>query len=807
MSIRIHELAKKIGMDNKELLALLKERKFDVRSVSSTIDNISADALVQEFGHADATGAVATAVEPPAHPVEMPAAASATGPSQVNSPTGVFVKSVADIAREKADKVVETAKPRPPVIAKPAPLPPPPPAIRHAPPPLPSHAAVSHSTPVSHPAPVPHAVPPPPPVVKAPASVPPLVPRPLSAAPKVPSFPVSSPAPVVQPSAAAPAAPVLAGDVKLIQIKPPIIVRDFAAALGMKPFKLISELNQAGGFASMNSTIEESIAVKVAEKHGFMLEIKHRGDAAALQVAGEKEKPKKDPAEEEAKNLMLRPPVVCILGHVDHGKTSLLDAIRKADVAAGEAGGITQHIGAYQIERNGRKITFLDTPGHAAFTKMRARGADVTDIAVLVVAADDGFMPQTDEALKHAQNAGVALIVAINKTDVKGANIEQVKGQMQQRNIAPEDWGGETITVPVSAIKGDGIDNLLEMILLQADVLELKANPKAEASGVIVESEIDFGRGPLATIIVQRGTLRTGDAVVCGHFYAKVRAMFDDQGRNLKEAPPSTPVRVIGWSGPPESGASFKVVKNSREAERLAEEEEMRIKQIATREAATPKEVSVEQLFANIAATQAKTLKVIIKTDVFGSAEAVRNVLEGIKSTKISLEIVATEVGLVTKNDVLMASAAGAVIIGFHTRLEPGVTPLAKHHGVRIESFEIIYELGDKVRDLLADLLDPELKEVKLGGAEVRQIFPLAKGFVAGCLVTEGKITRNAAARLRRKKEVVHEGKIATLKRFKDDANEVRAGLECGIKLDDFNGYEVGDLVECYEIQKVRASL
>jgi len=610
-------------------------------------------------------------------------------------------------------------------------------------------------------------------------------------------------APPVPPTASAAAEEAPSGEVKIIHIKPPIVVRDFATALGLKPFRLISELNQAGGFASMNSNIDEAVAIKVAEKHGFMLEIKHRGDAATQQQSQKKEKPEED----ESKFLEPRPAVVCILGHVDHGKTSLLDAIRKANVASGEAGGITQHIGAYQVDFQGRKITFLDTPGHAAFSKMRARGANVTDIAVLVVAADDGFMPQTDEALKHAQNAKVALIVAINKMDVKGANLDQVKAQMQQRGIAPEDWGGETITVPVAAIKGQGIDNLLEMIGLQADVLELKANPKAEASGVIIESQVDVGRGPMATVIVQRGTLRVGDTLVCGPYYARVRAMFNDKGENLKEAPPSTPVRVIGWSGTPDSGATFKAVKNAREAEKLAEEEQQRLRKAATVTDSAPKEVSVEQLFANIAATQAKVLKLIIKTDVFGSSEAVRTVLESIKSAKVSVEIVSTDVGLVTKNDVLMASAAGAVVIGFNTKLENGVTPLAKHHGVRIETYSIIYELADKVREMMADLLEPDIKEVKTGAAEVRQVFPLAKGFVAGCLVTEGKITRNASARLRRGREIVTEGKIATLKRFKDDANEVRAGLECGIKLDDFNGYQAGDVIEVYEVQKVRASL
>ncbi|HSY54743.1 MAG TPA: translation initiation factor IF-2, partial [Opitutaceae bacterium] len=397
-------------------------------------------------------------------------------------------------------------------------------------------------------------------------------------------------------------------------------------------------------------------------------------------------------------------------------------------------------------------------------------------------------------------------LVAVNKMDTKGANLDRVKGQMQERNIAPEDWGGETVTVPVSAIKGTGINELLEMILLQADVLELKADPKTEVAGIVIESQVDIGRGPLATVIIQRGTLKIGDAIVCGSHWAKVRAMFDDQGRPLKEAPPATPARIIGWNSAPDSGAAFFAVKNAREAEKLAEEEEHRVEANTVTDT-PPKDVSIEQLFANIAATQEKVLKVIVKTDVFGSAEAVRNILEGIKSTKISLEIVSAEVGLVTKNDVLMASAAGSIILGFNTKLENGVTPLAKHHGVRIETFGIIYELSDKVREMMADLLDPDLKETKTGAAEVRATFPLAKGFVAGCLVTEGKVNRNASARLRRGKETVYEGKVGTLKRFKDDASEVRAGLECGIKLDDFNGYQVGDVIECYEIQKIRAAL
>ena len=870
MSTRIHELAKQYNQDSKALLSWLKERGYvsaETKSVASTVSKIYFDEIEKEFG---LKAVVAPVVASPA-PTPTAQVAAAIEPSRVNIPAGVFVKSTQDIAREKeAVAVAKAAATKPasvPVVVPPAPPAVPPSPVSKAPAPLPPRpisapptvaipqvmakapsatpalpprfisaapaaafpavkspaiapvapaAAVPTITPAS-PIPAPMAVvsaPAAAPVSKAPVALPAMPGRPGAAPQKAPPLPGAGPIPVtavMPPSSSVTVTQV--GDVKLISMKPPVIVRDFATALGMRPFQLISELMQMGIFAAITQSLDEAVAAKLAEKHGFLLEVKHRGDPVALAQKEKEKKEKKLVVEDDTKDLVLRPPVVCILGHVDHGKTSLLDAIRKADVAKGEAGGITQHIGAYQIDFNDRKITFLDTPGHAAFTKMRSRGASATDVAILVVAADDGFMPQTDEALKIALNEKAqhaekfALLVAVNKMDVKGANLDQVKGQMQQRNIAPEDWGGETVTVPVSAIKGTGINELLEMILLQADVLELKANPKAEASGVVIESQVDVGRGPLATVIVQRGTLRVGDAIVCGANWAKVRAMFDDQGRSIKEAPPSTPARVIGWTGTPDSGTTFKVVKNAREAEKLAEEEQYRLKKITTTADAAPKENTLDSLFANIAATQQKVLKVIIKTDVFGSTEAVRNILEAIKSTKVSLEIVSTDVGIITKNDVLMAGAAGSVIIGFNTKSENGVTPLAKHHGVRIETYAIIYELGDKVREMMADLLDPDLKETKTGVAEVRATFPLAKGFVAGCLVTEGKINRNASARVRRGKEIVHEGKIGTLKRFKDDANEVRAGLECGIKLDDFNGYQKGDFIECFEVQKVRAAL
>lgn len=809
MSARIHEIAKQYNIEPKDMLVWLKEQGYvsaDTKSVSSTVSKIYYDEIEKKYG------------VPVAAPVIVAAPVVVAEP-KLKLPSGVFVKSVQDIAREKEEVVKAAAATR--AAANPAPVAPvvlaprlPVAPVLKAPPlppiPAPRVAASFSSAPRPAPAPAMRSSPPPvPTLAKSPVAPPPV------SIPRAPVAPPPSPAKFAPqlPTTASASAPTITvteeGGVKVIHLKPPIIVREFAVALGLKPFKLISELMEMKIFASMNQSIDEAIATKVAEKHGFLLDIKHRGEAVVAPVAPEIIKINKaeKAREEDIKNLAPRPPVVCILGHVDHGKTSLLDAVRKANVAAGEAGGITQHIGAYQIEHNGHKVTFLDTPGHAAFTKMRARGASVTDIAVLVVAADDGFMPQTDEALQHALDAKVILMVAVNKMDVKGANIERVKQQMQERQIAPEDWGGTTVTMPVAAIKGQGITEMLDMILLQAEVLELKANPKAEASGVVIESQIDMGRGPLATVIIQRGTLRIGDAIVCGPHFAKVRAMFDDQGSNIKEAPPGLPVRVIGWSGAPDSGAKFVAVKNVREAEKLAEEAEDNLKKVTTTGDAVPKDTSLEALFANIAATQGKMLRVVIKSDVFGSLEAVKNVLEGIKSTKVSLDIVAADVGIISKNDVLMASASKSVIIGFNTKQENGVTALTKHHGVTVESFEIIYELADRVKELMADLLDPDLKENKTGGAEVRQVFPVAKGFVAGCLVTEGKINRGTTARVRRGKDAVFEGKVSTLRRFKDDANEVRAGLECGIRLDGYDGYQPGDRIECFEVQKVRASL
>ena len=590
------------------------------------------------------------------------------------------------------------------------------------------------------------------------------------------------------------------GEIRTITIKPPIVVRDLAGELGVKPFKLISELMEMGIFASINQSLEEDVASKLAEKRGIILEIRHRGE-------GPKSKKKVVEEVDESKLMEERPPVVCILGHVDHGKTSLLDYVRKENVVSKEAGGITQHIGAYQIEHSGKKITFLDTPGHAAFNQMRARGADVTDVAILIVAADDGFMPQTDEALKFIQKSGVQPIVAINKIDTPGANIDKVKTQMQERGIPSEDWGGETICVPISALKGDGIEELLDMVLLQTEVLELQANPKKAAEGVVIEGQVEVGRGATATVIIQGGTLKVGDAVVCGPNYTKVKAMFNEYGKNVKVAPPSTPVRIIGWSGVPDCGAIFHAVKNEKAAKREAEENliDVRAEQKADAEERMP--TSQEKLFAAIAATQKKTLRLIIKGDVYGSVEAIKNALLEIKSDKVALEVVRADIGAISKGDVQKASAGGTEIIGFNVKTENGVQALAKHHTVKITHHQIIYELLDQVRDDMVEMLDPEYRENKIGAAEVRAVFPIAKGFVAGCLVVEGRVVKGELARLVRNGEVVAERKIDTLRRVKDEVKEVRAGTECGIHLENTNDYKEGDIIEVYEVHEIRPTL
>ncbi|MFU8848608.1 MAG: translation initiation factor IF-2 [Opitutales bacterium] len=796
MSVRIHQLSKDIGMENKELLALLRSRGFEVKSASSTIDNISADAIREEY----AQSAEATPAETPAPEQE----AKEEKPAAPQIPAGAFVKSAEDIQREREAKAAaekEKAEANKPKPVEPKPVESlEPPAPKAPEPPRPT-------TPPRPPAPPtpPAGGPPRPPSPPRTAPMPPKPPVP-QASPERPQTPPASAEELTE-TAETTEEPVDA--LKTIRLKPPIVVRDFATEIGLKPFKLISELMEMGIFASMNQSIEEDIAKKLAERHGCILEIQHRGEGSEQ---GTKKVKEEKPADDDPRFLEPRPPVVCILGHVDHGKTTLLDSIRNANVTAGEAGGITQHIGAYQIEHNGHKISFVDTPGHAAFSKMRSRGANVTDIAVLVIAADDAFKPQTDEALKFAREANNAIVVAINKIDAKGANIDRVKQQMQEKGIAPEEWGGETVTVEVSALKGTNIEDLLDMIMLQAEVLELKANPNCPPSGTVVESQVEVGRGATATVIVERGTLKQGDALLCGEVYCRVKTMTDADGKPLKSVPPGTPARVMGWSDVPASGAKFTAEKNEKTAKRAAEEA-MQLRKLIDAAASADKSgeggaATLEDLFAAIESQQKKCLRVIVKSDVHGSTEALVSALEEIESDKVDLQVISKGVGHVTKNDVTLASAGGATIVGFNVKLDNGVQSLAKHHDVRIVQHEIIYELIDRVEEAMAELLDAEYIERKSGAAEIRQIFSVGKGRnVAGCMITEGTIKRNGLARLMRGGELIHEGKIDTLKRFKDDVKEVRAGYECGVNISGFNDYQEGDIIECFEVEEQRPSL
>lgn len=595
----------------------------------------------------------------------------------------------------------------------------------------------------------------------------------------------------------------LPDDAKIISLKPPVIVRDLAEKMGVKPFKLIADLMELGVFANVNQAVDDAIAKRVCAKYGFKFEVEKRSKETHV-VQPQKKEVSLDTADKQ-EELKPRAPVVTIMGHVDHGKTTLLDVIRKSNVVAGEAGGITQHIGAYTIafphpERKGelQQITFLDTPGHAAFSAMRARGANVTDIVILVVAANDGVMPQTLEALSHAKAAKVPILVAINKCDHPNANPMRVKQQLQEKGLVADDWGGDTIFVEVSALQKKGVDKLLEMILLQADLLELKANPNRRAVGNVIESGLESG-GPTATVLVRKGTLRVGDVVICGQYMGKVRALINEEGDRLKEAIPSVAVRVLGLNGVPEAGSEFNVVENEKAARELAEHRQMEAK-AAGLEARS--KVTLENLFATLEENVAKVLKVVVKADTQGSVEAIVDALNKIESGKVSLEVIHSAVGTITKEDIMLASAGKGVVLGFHTRIDIGVAELAKREGVQIKLYAIIYELMDQVKDAMAGLLDPIYKEVVTGTAEVRRIFELSKGGnVAGCMVTNGRIVRGKV-RVQRKGSLVYEGVTQSLRRFQDEVNEVRAGMECGIRIDGFNDFEPGDLIECYAVER-----
>jgi len=590
---------------------------------------------------------------------------------------------------------------------------------------------------------------------------------------------------------------------KVIHIKPPIIVRQLAIELGLKPHQLIAELMTFNIFANINQTIEPDIASKIAESHGFVLEKERREKGAGVHKVEQVVVAPPPPVIEKEEELKPRGPIITFMGHVDHGKTSLMDAIRKTRVAAAEAGGITQHIGAYSVDHNGTKITFIDTPGHAAFTAMRARGANVTDIVVLVIAADDGIMPQTIEAINHAKAAPhVKIMVALNKVDLPSANIDRVKKQLQERELTPEDWGGETIVCPVSATKGTGIDHLLEMMTLQAEVMELKASPSATPRGTVIEAQIEAGRGPTATVIVQMGMLKIGDPFICGDYSGKVKSLLDDRGQPIKKAGPSTPVKVLGFTGLPNAGDELLVMDSERSAKTLGEE---RLLAKRADKLTVPQRATLESLLE--AADGKKVLRIVLKCDAQGSLEALVGALEQIESKKIDLEIIHSAVGPISESDILLASASNAVVVGFNVKVENMAVSAARREGVQVKLYSIIYELLDQIKEAMAGLLEPEHRETVIGHAEVKQVFELSKGIVAGCLVTDGRIARAARARVVRKRQPVYDGGISTLRRFQDDVKEVRSGLECGIKLGDFSEYQVGDIIECYQLEQIAQKL
>ncbi len=593
-------------------------------------------------------------------------------------------------------------------------------------------------------------------------------------------------------------------DEKIIHIKPPIIVRVLAERLNIKPFKILADLMELEVFTDTEGTLEPDVASALCEKHGFVFEKEKRAKGAGVHKVEEVVVEPPPPEEVVEEELSYRAPIITFMGHVDHGKTSLLDFIRKAKVADGEAGGITQHIGAYTVKRDGKSITFVDTPGHAAFTEMRARGANVTDIVVLVVAADDGMMPQTIEALNHARAAGVTIIVAINKIDLPSANIDRVKKQLQDHDLAPEDWGGDTICCEVSAIKGTGIDALLDMMLLQAEVLELKANPQGPARATVIEARMEPGRGPTATAIIDGGTLKLGKPFICGPYWGKAKSLTDDAGKSIKKAGPAQPVEVFGFSGLPNVGDEIVEMDVERAAKKLSEE---RLEERRTEKLVKPKKATMEDFFEHMAQGEKSSLKLVIRCDVQGSAEAIVGALRDIPSDKVRLEILQSAAGPIVESDILLSSASDAIIIGFNTRVDSKAVPIAKREGVQIKLYSIIYELIDQVREAMAGLLEPEVREKVVGHAEVRQVFKVAKGRAAGCIVTDGRIVRKARARVLRGKQPVYDGGMGTLRRFQNEVAEVRHGVECGIRLGDFNDYEEKDIIECYELEKFAQSL
>jgi translation initiation factor IF-2 len=587
-----------------------------------------------------------------------------------------------------------------------------------------------------------------------------------------------------------------AGERPTVKVSRGATVKEVAEKLGAEPTELIKRMFEAGEMVTITQSLSDDAITLLAAERGFDVEL-----VAPDEEVEEEEEEEVDPAK-----LRPRPPVVTVMGHVDHGKTLLLDAIRNSDVVSGEAGGITQHIGAYQVHQNGQEVTFIDTPGHEAFTAMRARGAQVTDIAVLVVAADDGVMPQTVEAIDHARAAGVPIVVAVNKIDKPEADPVRVRQQLAEQGVQTSEWGGDFEFVDVSAKSGTNLEKLLETILLVAELQELKADPEALPRGAVIEAHLDKGRGPVATVLVQRGTLRVGDAIVSGTAHGRVRAMLDEHGRSMDQAGPGRPVQVLGWSRVPEAGDDFRVVQDEKDARHLAQERETRVR--AAEQVAARPAIRLEDVLAATREGEAAELNIILKADAQGSVEALAEALEKLSTNEVAVRILRRSVGAITESDVNLAQASGAVIIGFNVRPDPNARELADREGVDVRTYRVIYQAVDDVKQALSGLLAPEEQEAELGRAEVRAVFRVPRqGVVAGCYLTQGTFTRGSRVRLVRDGTVVYDGRIATLRRFKDDVREVQEGFECGVGLENFQDIKEGDVLETYEVREVARSL
>jgi translation initiation factor IF-2 len=595
-------------------------------------------------------------------------------------------------------------------------------------------------------------------------------------------------------------APAPAEAARIIQLRGATIVKDLAELIGLRPNRVIADLMHLNVLASINQRVELDVATKIAEKYGYKVEIERQKRSTERKPVLRRDDADDVIPEDKPEDLVPRPPVVTFLGHVDHGKTSLMDRIRNTQVASGEAGGITQHIGAYTVDVNGRRITFLDTPGHAAFSAMRARGASLTDIAVIIIAADDGVMPQTKEAIKHAKQAGVQILVAINKCDLPQAKPELVRQQLSGEGLTPEEWGGDIVCCEVSALTGKGLDHLLEMILIQADVLELTASLSRRADGYVIEAQLEQGRGPTASVLVSGGTLRVGDVILCGEYFGRIRGLIDDRGRKVKEATPGTAARIMGLSGVPEAGAHFRVMLNEKRARELAEKES-EVRKLS--ELSSSVATSLDTLMQKYQEQGQLEIHVIVKADMQGSCEAIQDSLNGIKSSKVALQIVNSGIGHINANDVQRAASGRAIIVGFHVGCEPGVQSLARHDGVRISTHRIIYELIDHVKQEMLNMLHPEYREIIRGHAEIRAIFNHGKrGMIAGCQMLDGVLRVDSRARVLRQTQVIFDGKFLSLFHFQDEVARVDGSQECGVRFVDFAAFAVEDVIECYSLEE-----